>query len=201
MPSQTFPPSCAPQLSPLNSNNKANRFNNYSRPQQSDTASSGRCYRLSPDMAADPESVDVAWLGRQLQTNQEHVLLLDCRTAMDYNLSHIQTAIHVVIPTLMQKRLKKGNLSVESVIKCNESKQTFHSKWKTETTVVYDECTTDTESDSTCLGALLYKKLQEDGCRARFLRGRSFSTYAYCKFTFIINGTFQSNNRLQIRSI
>lgn len=110
------------------------------------------------------------WLSQQLD-NCKDVLLLDCRPPNDYNVSHIQGAIHVAIPTLLQRRLKKGNLAVSSVISCAEGKEKFDSKWRKEVLIVYDECTSDMNSNSTSVVGLLLKRLQEDGCRVYLLQG------------------------------
>ena len=113
------------------------------------------------------------WLSQQLD-NGKDILLLDCRPPNDYNVSHIQGAIHVAIPTLMQRRLKKGNLAVSSVISCAEGKEKFDSKWRKEVLIVYDECTSDMNSNTTSVVGLLLKRLKEDGCRVYLLQGWSF---------------------------
>lgn len=118
------------------------------------------------------------WLSQQLD-NGKGILLLDCRPPNDYNMSHIQGAIHVVIPTLMQRRLKKGNLTVSSVISCAEGKEKFDSQWRKETVVVYDECTSDINSNTTSVVSLLLRKLKEDGCRVFLLQGRVFYPFPH----------------------
>jgi dual specificity MAP kinase phosphatase len=110
------------------------------------------------------------WLGDQLESGSE-ILVLDCRAPTDYQSLHVQGAIHVAIPTLMLRRLKKGNLSVSSVISCNEGKEKFNSRWKAEPLVVYDDCTTQFTANSTSVISLLMKKLREDGCCVSLLQG------------------------------
>ncbi len=116
-------------------------------------------------------SCQTEWLSQQLDNGKE-LLILDCRSPNDYNTSHIQGAIHVAIPTLMLRRLKKGNLSVHSVINSTEAKAKFNAEWKTETLVVYDECTSDMNANTTSVVALLMKRLREDGCRVCLLEGK-----------------------------
>ena len=110
------------------------------------------------------------WLSQQLDNGKE-LLILDCRSPNEYNTSHIQGAIHVAIPTLMLRRLRKGNLSVCSVINCAEAKEKFNAKWKTETLVVYDDCTSDINANTTSVVSLLMRRLREDGCRVCLLEG------------------------------
>ncbi len=117
-------------------------------------------------------SCQTDWLGQQLDNGKE-LLILDCRSPNDYNTSHIQGAIHVAIPSLMMRRLKKGNLSVCSVINSPESREKFNKKWKTETLVVYDECTSDINANTTSVVSLLMRRLKEDGCRVCLLEGKA----------------------------
>lgn len=117
------------------------------------------------------ESCEPQWLNEQLNDGSR-LLFLDCRTQSDYNASHITGAIHVAIPTLMLKRLKKGHISVSSVISGNESRDMFERHCKTDTIVVYDQCTQDTTDESGGgVVTLLVRKLAEDGCRVSLLQG------------------------------
>ena len=113
----------------------------------------------------------------ELLEDGQPLLLLDCRSAMDYNTSHISGAIHVAIPSLMLKRLKKGNISVSSVISGNESRDRFDRLCKTDSIVVYDECTEDVSTTSSGFVSLLIRRLKEDGCRVCLLQG-GYRVYA-----------------------
>ena len=110
------------------------------------------------------------WLSSEMNAGCP-ILLMDCRSPNEYNVSHIRGSIHVAIPTLMLRRLKKGNLSVASVIGCNESKERFNKKWKSETIVLYDDNTNDLNANPTSIVNLLLRKLREDGCHVCLLEG------------------------------
>ena len=125
------------------------------------------------------ESCGPERLSEQLEDGNP-LLLLDCRSAQDYNTSHVVGAIHVAIPSLMLKRLKRGNISVASVISGNESRDRFDRHCKTDTIVVYDECTEDMNINSTGVVSLLIRRLKEDGCRVCLLQGGSLSPPALC---------------------
>ncbi|KAK2142842.1 hypothetical protein LSH36_907g00004 [Paralvinella palmiformis] len=118
-------------------------------------------------VGSDPESEPVSadWLGLEL-ADERDLLVLDSRTSNDFNRSHIQNAIHVTIPSLMQKRLKKGNLSVDTVIKCHR----FCSRWRTDTIILYDEDTVDIKDSPNVLITLLYQRLRDDGCKVHYLQ-------------------------------
>ena len=115
----------------------------------------------------ESEAVSPDWLGLEL-ADERDLLVLDSRSANDFNKSHIQNAIHVTIPSLMQKRLKKGNLSVDSVIKCHR----FSTRWRTDTIILYDEDTVDVKESPNGLITLLYQRLSEDGCKVHYLQGK-----------------------------
>ena len=113
------------------------------------------------------------WLTQRI-LNSEGLLLLDCRSTEDYQIAHITGAMHVTIPTLMMRRLKKGNLSIASVINSNEGRDRFKSQCRTHPVVCYDGATSDIEGNPTCLVSLLVKKMKEDGCAAYVLEGKNF---------------------------
>ncbi|XP_013401357.1 dual specificity protein phosphatase 7 [Lingula anatina] len=110
------------------------------------------------------------WLGRRLNS-EEGALVLDLRAQNDFIQSHVEGAINLFIPTLMLRRLKSGNLSVSSVIQCNEGKEKFNKKCKTHTIVLYDDNTKDLNANPTSIINLLVKKLKVDGCQVRVLQG------------------------------
>ena len=116
------------------------------------------------------------WLSEQLDSvvdGTPGVLLLDCRAPNDYNASHVVGAIHVAIPPLLLRRLKKGNLAVSAVISGNEGRDQFARRCREETLIVYDDCSCDANINPTGIAWLLLKKLRGDGYRARMLNGKS----------------------------
>ena len=110
------------------------------------------------------------WLGDQLDGGNQ-LLLLDCRPQGEYQEGHIEGAIHVALPTLMLRRLRKGNLSISSVIGA-ENREMFERKCKTVTVVIYDDSRTDTNANPTSVVGLLARRLKEDGCSVCVLSGR-----------------------------
>lgn len=116
------------------------------------------------------ENATALWLAQHLDGGED-VLVLDCRSPEDFDASHIAGAIHVTIPTLMMRRLKKGNLAIASVIGCSEGKERFKSKCRTQAVVCYDENTSDVEVNPTSVVSLLVKRLSDEGCRACVLQG------------------------------
>ncbi|CAG5127046.1 unnamed protein product [Candidula unifasciata] len=112
----------------------------------------------------------------EISKNIKNLLIIDCRSQSEYTRSHIRGAINVTLPSLMLKRLKRGNLNISSVIQNNEAKERFTKYSKTATIVLYDECSTDINANQSSVISLLVKKLRQDGCRATFLLG-GFSTF------------------------
>lgn len=113
------------------------------------------------------------WLKENLRAG-EKVLLIDCRPQNDYVRSHVQGAINVSLPNLMLRRLKKGNLKISCLIQNNEAKDTFNRVWKSHKIVIYDECTTDPNSNPSNVVDLLMKKLRQDGASVSCLEGLCF---------------------------
>lgn len=105
--------------------------------------------------------------------NSKSVITLDCRPQSEFSRSHIRGSINISLPSLMFKRLKRGNLNISSVIQNNEAKEKFTKNSKTATIVLYDECSTDLNSNPSSIINLLVKKLRQDGAKASFLLGKN----------------------------
>lgn len=119
-------------------------------------------------------SKSVEWLQEELESGATSLLLLDCRSHELYESSHIETAINLVIPGLMLRRFKKGNIPIRTIISNHEDKEKITRRCKTDTVVLYDECTADWQNcgaPASVLGLLL-QKLWEDGCKAFYLEGK-----------------------------
>ncbi|XP_076468613.1 dual specificity protein phosphatase 6-like [Babylonia areolata] len=104
------------------------------------------------------------------------VVIVDCRPQADFVKAHIRQAINISLPSLMQKRLKRGSLNLSTVIQNNEAKERFSRCCKSQQVVMYDECTTDLAANPSSVLSLLVKKLRQDGGRVAFLIG-GFSTF------------------------
>ncbi|XP_060083321.1 dual specificity protein phosphatase 7-like [Ylistrum balloti] len=103
--------------------------------------------------------------------SSESPLLLDCRSQADFTRSHIKGAINITLPSLMLRRLKKGNLKLSCVIQNNEAKDKFNKLWKSRNVVLYDDCSTDPNSNPSSIVELLLRKLKQDGAKTSILTG------------------------------
>ena len=126
------------------------------------------------------------WLYEQM-TAKSFLLLLDCRPFAEYARSHIQGAINLTIPSLMLRRMKKGNnFCVSSLISSAEAKKKFTRNMAlSDGVILYDSTTKDVSSVSphSALGILM-KKLSDDGRNVRMLEGRlKFSHSLFCVLT------------------
>ncbi|XP_062842962.1 dual specificity protein phosphatase 7 [Trichomycterus rosablanca] len=123
-----------------------------------------------------------AWLQDELRSRRQALLLLDCRSHELYESSHVESAIHLSIPGLMLRRLRKGNLPIRSVIPNDVDKERFSRRCDTDTVLLYDE-NGDSPAPAPASGppgpgsgsgsvlALLMQRLREDGCSAYYLEG------------------------------
>lgn len=119
-------------------------------------------------------SKSVEWLQLELESGGGSLLLLDCRSHELYESSHVESAINLAIPGLMLRRFKKGNIPIRTIIPSHEDKEKFMRRCKTDTVVVYDECTVEWKESgapASVLGLLLHK-LREEGCEAFYLEGK-----------------------------
>lgn len=118
----------------------------------------------------------VSWLSDQLR-NRNYILLLDCRPFAEFARSHVQGAINLTIPSLMLRRLKKGNsFSITSLITSEEGKEQFNKNLPLASGIVlYDSSTKDISSVglNSALGVVI-RKLSEDcsSTTVRLLEGK-----------------------------
>jgi rhodanese-related sulfurtransferase len=59
---------------------------------------------------------------RSCNPNKKEIIILDCRSANDYAVSHIKQSANISIPTIMLRRLKEGKIDLFSTIKCKDLK-------------------------------------------------------------------------------
>ena len=116
-----------------------------------------------------------SWLFEQMST-KSFLLILDCRPFAEYARSHIQGAINLTIPSLMLRRLKKGNnFCVSSLISSTEAKTKFtRNMTLSDGVILYDGLTNDIcgVSPHSAVGILMMK-MAEDGCNVKVLEGKS----------------------------
>uniref|UniRef100_A0A8C4SEF3 Dual specificity protein phosphatase n=1 Tax=Erpetoichthys calabaricus TaxID=27687 RepID=A0A8C4SEF3_ERPCA len=113
------------------------------------------------------------WLKEQLQAGNDSLLVMDCRAPELYDSSHVETAINVAIPSLMLRRLKKGNLPLKSLLANGEDKERFARRCKTDTIVLYDEYSSEWNEnvDGGSVLGLLLRRLKDEGYKAFYLEG------------------------------
>lgn len=122
-------------------------------------------------------SKTVGWLREQLETRRDCLLVMDCRAQGLYESSHVETAINVAIPSLMLRRLKKGNLPVRSLLSDGEDRERFVRRCKTDTIVLYDEYSRDWNEnvDGGSVLGLLLRRMKDEGYKAYYLEGECAS--------------------------
>lgn len=143
-------------------------------------------------MVGDSCSCD--WLGARLQSaadghnDDAGVLLLDCRSADEYLVSHVRGSMLVTIPSIMMRRLRNGSVPVTAVIGGGaEGGELFAERWKTDTVVLFDGGPVTTVQfgcgglDGTSPLSVLMARLKSDGCQVRYLQG-SYIT-SFCTLT------------------
>ncbi|XP_072483092.1 dual specificity protein phosphatase 9 [Notamacropus eugenii] len=119
------------------------------------------------------------WLSRELAAPQPQLLLLDCRSRELYESGHVQGALSVALPALLLRRLRKGNLSVCSLLP--SPLQQRQQQWQPQQQplpplpiLLYDEgqCVEEEEAEAAqSVLATLLQKLQEEGHPAYYLQG------------------------------
>lgn len=121
------------------------------------------------------KTVSVQWLSDQLKSHSDNVLLLDTRRVEEFSEGCIASAVNVYCcSSIILRRLKKGNVSVESLLSSVEDKEKYSRAKESESVsvVVYDEgstCYRDLAADS--LTSLLLKKLSREIKNISFLEG------------------------------
>uniref|UniRef100_A0A8D0G6L4 Dual specificity protein phosphatase n=1 Tax=Sphenodon punctatus TaxID=8508 RepID=A0A8D0G6L4_SPHPU len=112
-----------------------------------------------------------AWLQGELSSRSPQLHILDCRSRELYEASHVERALSVALPGLLLRRLRKGNLSVLSLLP--GAPQGLGAT----TVLLYDEGTREPpdpgarEEEEEAVLVTLLQKLREEGCPAYYLQG------------------------------
>ena len=113
----------------------------------------------------------------------EGLLLLDCRDVHQYKASHVTGALHVAIPSIPLRRMRKiGRLNVPlaSLVSGDGDRERFTQCSSSHCIVVYEQRTAaaggagaTSASDVTLVAVsqLLVAKPHDDGCRVALLQG------------------------------
>lgn len=101
------------------------------------------------------------------------VLVLDFRSQPDFQKGHVIGSMNVNIPPLLQRRLKKGSLSLPTVFSCHDMRDRFTKECKCKEVVMYDTLSCDMNANTSNLLYLVYDTLRRDGCRVKVLSGES----------------------------
>ncbi|XP_067403028.1 dual specificity protein phosphatase 9 [Emydura macquarii macquarii] len=108
------------------------------------------------------------WLRGELASPAPRLHILDCRSREHYDSCHVAQALSVALPGLLLRRLRKGNLSVRSLLP----------GWPEGgggAVLLYDEGTVGLpcpgQGDQESVLGLLLQKLREEGCTAYYLQG------------------------------
>ncbi|CAI5796012.1 specificity phosphatase 9 [Podarcis lilfordi] len=112
-----------------------------------------------------------SWLRAELASPSPCLHILDCRSRELYDSSHVERALSVALPGLLLRRLRKGNLSVRSLLPGPPQ------ALRDSTVLLYDEGTLQLppsgsqEEDEGSVLVTLLQKLREEGCPAYYLQG------------------------------
>ena len=100
-------------------------------------------------------------------------LLLDCRTFVAFNASHIKSAVNVSCSDrLSRKRLLEGRLSLVDLIPSKEGKD-LYKKRKTKDIIIYDESASDIDTiSSTDPLYIVLSHLLRESMEVRVLQGK-----------------------------
>jgi len=99
------------------------------------------------------------------------VLILDCRSQSDFQNGHIQGAMHVNLPPLLLRRLKKGSLAVATAVQGNDMKEKFSSECNYKEVIVYEAESCDINANCNNLLPLIHQKLVQENCKVKLLSG------------------------------
>lgn len=122
---------------------------------------------------SEVEFVSQEWLQQKLRTSdckaEEELIVLDCRSPVDYASGHVRGASNFyTIPSIMLRRLAAGKIEITAAIKCKELKNSLF--------VLYNDgqqipVTTKATFNASDVLSVLYRRLKEDQCRVVFLKG------------------------------
>ncbi len=120
------------------------------------------------------KEVNANWLSARIAHSGDQVLVLDTRSAHEFNSGCIRGAVHISCSGFILRRLRKGNLCIESLLNCDEDKELYEKAKRSDKVcvVVCDSCTSSIDAlSSDSVAAHLIKKVARDCKFAVFLAG------------------------------
>ncbi|XP_069499295.1 dual specificity protein phosphatase 7 [Ambystoma mexicanum] len=127
-----------------------------------------------PVMAAHAPAKTPEWLSEELVSGGgASLLLLDCRPHELYEAAHIEAAVHLALPGLLLRRLRRGRLPLRALLPGSEDQERLAQRCRAHTVLLYDQASEHCPEGGTqgsVLGLLLHR-LREDGCAAYYLKG------------------------------
>lgn len=119
--------------------------------------------------------VGCEWLATELSSsNKCQLLILDCRSSMDFSDCHIRDAVNFSIPTIMLRRLAAGKIDLLSTVKCTDLRQQIVNAYKQSAFVLYGNESLDNRKIAMSMSdtmTVLAKRLLKDGCKVHCLNG------------------------------
>lgn len=73
-----------------------------------------------------------------LQDKTSRLVVIDCRSFTSYNNGHIKSAINICCPSLLRRRLRRGNASLETLVTCQATLKCLRDN-EVKTIVLYDD--------------------------------------------------------------
>ncbi|VVC26546.1 Protein-tyrosine phosphatase-like,Rhodanese-like domain,Tyrosine specific protein phosphatases domain,Dual [Cinara cedri] len=124
--------------------------------------------------------VGCEWLATELSSsNKCQLLILDCRSSMDFSDCHIRDAVNFSIPTIMLRRLAAGKIDLASTVKCTDLRKQIVDAYKHSAFVLYGDERLDNRKHTSSVSdtmVVLAKRLLKDGCKVHCLN-ENFDTF------------------------
>ena len=130
----------------------------------------------------------------QGSANRDDVVLIDCRSFMEYSSKHITGAFHLNCSTgIMKRRLTQGKGKVHDLFSSDQEKERFlQAKVTNRPVVVYDGASNPAENEMSCSSkpiSVVTRTLLSEGANTLILQG------SYCEFNIFILFYFILFNR------
>lgn len=108
------------------------------------------------------------WLQTELRSgmSKEDMIVLDCRSPLDYATGHVRGAANFSIPSIMLRRLAAGKIEISAAIKCSDFKKSVFVLLGDQIPVL-----AKAQCNASDVVSVLYRRLKEDDCRVVFLKG------------------------------